>query len=327
MERLVVGVDLGGTHIRAVLANEQGRILDRAQVRTYAAEGLPAVLDRIITTVRRVAEGVPGVAAVGIGAPGPIDSRSGVVSNPPNLPGWVNVPLGRIVEETVGIPTFLGNDANVAALGEFAFGAGKDVQHLIYITVSTGVGGGIIVDGKLLEGQRGAAGEVGHMVVEPGGPLCSCGGYGHLEALVSGTAIGRQACEAIEAGRWSIATELACDNPNGVTARIITEAAKQHDELALELLAQAGRRLGYAVINLVHLFNPQMVAIGGGVSVAGEHLLGPMREVVLDGLMPVFKQDLQMVTASLGTDAGIFGTVALALQGAEQLASTRLLQD
>lgn len=317
-ETRVVGVDLGGTHIRAVLADERGRILKRREVRTLAAEGLPAVLDRIIATVREVCAGEP-IATIGIGAPGPIDSAAGLVSTPPNLPGWVNVPLGIIVQEAVGIPTFLGNDANVAALGEFAFGAGKDVQHLIYITVSTGVGGGVIVAGMPLEGQRGAAGEIGHTIVEPEGPVCSCGGRGHLEALVSGTAIGRQAREEIAAGRASLATELARDNPNGVTARIITQAAERGDALALELLARAGRRLGYAVTNLVHIFNPQMVAIGGGVSVAGENLLGPMRETVLEGVMPVFTEDLQMVRASLGTDAGIYGALALALRGAETL--------
>jgi glucokinase len=315
-ETRVIGVDLGGTHVRGVVADEQGRFLDRCEVRTLAAEGLEAVLGRITSVVRELCAREPRVSAIGIGAPGPIDSRAGVVSTPPNLPGWVDVPLGRILQEAVGLPTFLGNDANLAALGEFEYGAGRDVRHLIYITVSTGVGGGIVVDGRLLEGQRGAAGEVGHMVVEPGGPLCSCGGYGHLEALVSGTAIGRQAREALQAGRSSLATELARGNPTGVTARVITEAGKQGDALAVELLTRAGRRLGLAVINLVHLFNPQMVAIGGGVSVAGELLLGPMREVVLDGVMPVFKEDLQLVPASLGRDVGLFGAVALALRGA-----------
>ncbi len=320
-EMRVIGIDLGGTHIRGVAADEQGRFLHRREVRTLAWEGLPAVLERIVGVVRDLCDLEPNACAVGIGAPGPIDSEMGVVTTPPNLPGWVNVPLGRIVREAVGLPTFLGNDANLAALGEFEYGAGKDVQHLIYITVSTGVGGGIIVGGKLLEGQRGAAGEVGHMVVEPEGPLCSCGGYGHLEALVSGTAIGRQAREALADGRTSIAIELAKGNPGGVTARIITDAARQNDDLAVELLAQAGRKLGYAVISLVHLFNPQMIAIGGGVSVAGERLLGPMREVVLDGVMPVFKEDLQMVPASLGRDVGLFGAVALGLRGAATLAA------
>ncbi|MEJ7652303.1 MAG: ROK family protein [Chloroflexia bacterium] len=147
----VVGVDLGGTHIRAVLADAGGNFLARHEVRTLAQEGLDAVLNTIVSTVQAVCDGTPNVAAIGIGAPGPIDSTDGVVSTPPNLPGWVDVPLGRIVEERVGVPTVLANDANLAALGEFTYGAGRNVRHLVYITVSTGVGGGAIIDGELVE--------------------------------------------------------------------------------------------------------------------------------------------------------------------------------
>lgn len=311
---LVVGVDLGGTQVRAVLGDTHGKLLERHEVNTNASEGLAAVLDRIVGAVQIVREGRSGIAAVGIGAPGPINFETGVVSTPPNLPGWVNVPLAQIVKERTGLPAFLGNDANLAALGEFTYGAGKYVQHLIYITVSTGVGGGVIVDGELLEGRRGAAGEIGHMVVEPEGPKCSCGGLGHLEALVSGTSLARQANEAIAGGRATRMTEIAKTSPTGLTARVVTDAAQEGDELAVELVERAGRRLGYAVINLVHVFNPQMVTIGGGVTSAGELLLAPMRAVVLDGVMPVFKEDLQMVPASLGRDAGLWGAVALAIR-------------
>lgn len=314
----VVGVDLGGTQIRAVLADERGNLLRRLGCDTLASEGPAAVLDRIVAAVREVTAGASGVASIGIGAPGPIDSSAGVVTTPPNLPGWSNVPLGSIVEQSTGIPAVLGNDANLAALGEFTFGAGREVQHLIYITVSTGVGGGIIIAGRLLEGQRGAAGEVGHMVVEPGGPLCNCGGHGHLEALVSGTAIGRQAREAVASGAPTMLADLARGNVEGITARTVTEAATLGDTLAIELLTHAGRRLGYAVTNLVHLFNPQMVAIGGGVANAGALLLKPMRDTVLAGreLLPVFKEDLKLVPASLGRDVGLYGAVALALREA-----------
>jgi len=314
----VVGVDLGGTHIRAVLADAGGNFLARHEVRTLAQEGLDAVLDRIVLTVQAVCAGTPNVAAIGIGAPGPIDSTDGVVSTPPNLPGWVDVPLGRIVEERVGVPTVLANDANLAALGEFTYGAGRNVRHLVYITVSTGVGGGAIIDGELVEGYRGAAGEVGHTIVELDGPVCSCGKRGHLEALVSGTAIGRQARAAVAAGRQSVIPALAEGNPNGVTARIATQAAFQGDELALELFERAGSTLGRSVVNVIHILNPEMVAIGGGVSTAGEFLLGPMREVVMEELMPVFKEDLQLVVASLGRDVGLYGAVALAVRNAVQ---------
>lgn len=304
----VIGIDLGGTLIRGVLADGAGQFLERRETETHAHQGPAAVVARIVSMVNELR--TDAVAAIAVGAPGPIDSGAGVVTDPPNLPAWKNVPLASRVQAEIGVPAYLGNDANLAALGEFTFGAGRDVRHLIYMTVSTGVGGGIIVDGVLLEGQRGAGGEVGHMIVQPGGPRCSCGGYGHLESLVSGTAIARQAREALASGRTSSLTGAS----GNVTARRVAYAAAAGDALAMELLHQAGRNLGYAVTSLVHLFNPQMVAIGGGVSQAGELLMSPVRETVLGGLMPVFREDLQLVRASLGRDVGLYGAVALALR-------------
>ena len=300
--------------MRAVLADEHGNLLKRAQVDTLAHEGLHAVVGRIAALIKEVSAGAPGVAAVGIGAPGPIDSKAGVVSEAPNLPGWVDVPLARIIRDRLGLTAYLANDATLAALGEFTYGAGEAVRHLIYITVSTGVGGGIVIDGQLLEGQRGAAGEIGHIVVEPEGPLCGCGGRGHLEALISGTAIASQARAAVSSGERSLVLELAGRHPDAITAWLVTAAAQEGDPLAIGLLAAAGRRLGYAMINLIHIFNPQMVAVGGGVANAGDLLLGPAREIVAGGLMPVFKEDLAIVPASLGGDAGLYGGIALALQ-------------
>ena len=309
-DRPVIGVDLGGTLIRAALSNRRGEIVDRREIRTLADEGVSAVLDRIIGLVEALHEQSPGVSAVGIGCPGPLDSRSGVVYSPPAFPGWHDVPLARMVQERTGILSSVGNDANVAALGEFEYGAGRGVRHLVYITVSTGVGGGVIVDGLLLEGRRGFAGEIGHTILEPEGPLCGCGGRGHVEALASGTAIARQAREALDGGRESIIGEIAGDE--GVTARTVAEAAERGDELGRELIRIAGHWLGYAMINMVHLFNPQVIVIGGGVSQSGELLLEPMRETLFDGLMPVFGEDLRIVPPGLGVDAGLYGAVALA---------------
>lgn len=313
-DTLVVGVDLGGTQIRAVLADAHGKFLRRMRTETLAAEGKEAVLARIVTAIREVADGVEcRIAGVGIGAPGPIDSRNGLVSTPPNLPGWRDVPLGHIVTSATGFPTFLANDANAAALGEFTYGSGKHINHLVYITVSTGVGGGIVVGGKVLEGAYGAGGEVGHMVIEAGGPRCPCGGRGHLEALIAGPALARQAAKALEDGRRSAIKCIAPRYGPAITARSVTEAAMQGDELARELLTTAGRRLGYAIANLVHVFNPEMVAIGGGVSNAGELLLRPARNVADEELMPVFKEGLEIVPVSLGADAGLYGAAALVL--------------
>lgn len=311
----VVGVDLGGTHIRAVLCDEDGNFVRRTHIETLAEEGLEPVLGRIIEAIRYVIEGETSIAGVGVGAPGPIDSGAGVVSTPPNLPGWKDVPLGRIIQERTGVPAFLANDGNAAAMGEFAYGAGRETTHMVYITVSTGVGGGIIIDGKLLEGARGAAGEVGHMVIEPWGAKCPCGGNGHLEALVAGPAIARQAKAAVEQGRRSIIPDIARRTGRSITARSVSMAAMEGDELALELLTTAGRRLGIGLANIAHAFNPQMIVIGGGVSNAGDLLLGPAKQVALEELMPVFKVDLRIVPASLGADAGLYGAAAVALEG------------
>ena len=306
----VVGVDLGGTYIRAALADEGGALLERRKVETLAREGVEAVVGRIVWAVEEVSE--PNVAALGICSPGPLSSRTGIVYSPPNLYGWSDVPLAGMLEDRLGIPVFLGNDANAAALGEFAYGAGRGYRHVIYITVSTGVGGGIISDGRLLEGQRGAAGEVGHVIVEPGGPLCGCGNRGCLEALISGTAIARQAREALAAGRESAIGSLAETDPHGVTAEVVVRAAREGDGLAGELLETAGRRLGTALLGLVHVFDPQVIVVGGGVTNAGELLMKPARDAMFAGLMPIFKEGLEVVPPELGADAGLYGAVALA---------------
>jgi len=307
----VIGVDLGGTYIRAVLADGRDVFVERHRAMTLAKEGASAVLDRIAGMVIDLSSRVGQVAAVGIASPGPLNAKTGVVYSPPAFPDWRDVPLVRLMHERTGLPFFLGNDANVAALGEFDYGAGRGFRHLIYITVSTGIGGGVIVDGHLLEGQKGAAGEVGHMVMEQDGPLC---GHGCLEALASGTAIARQAREALASGRESAIGSLA--GADDITAEVVAGAAKEGDGLGVELIRAAGRRLGHGMINLVHVFNPQVVVIGGGVTNAGELLLEPMRETVSAGLMSVFKEDLAILLPGLGADAGLYGAVALARRGA-----------
>lgn len=311
----VIGVDLGGTYLRAALADKEGKILLTRRVRTLADEGRDAVLDRLISLLEELkhqADG--GVEAVGIGSPGPLDPKAGMVRNAPTLPGWIDVPLTRIVEERVGIPVSLGNDANAAALGELAYGAGKGARHLIYLTISTGIGGGFVVDGRLVEGQRGAAGEVGHMVVEPGGPICSCGGLGHLEAVASGTAIARQGREAVAAGKETLIASLSSGDRKDITAELVHQAALTGDSLAADLLGLAGRRLGYALVSLAHLFNPEVIVLGGGVTNTGDFFWTPIREVLDQGLMPVLGEDLTLKSSVLGDDAGLYGAAALALR-------------
>lgn len=308
----LMGIDLGGTHIRVALANQHGIILTRRRVRTPVAEGRAAIMSCLIGLVEQLGSEVSELTAIGVGAPGLVDMQAGSIKHAPTLPGWRDVSLAHMLRERMGVPVFLANDASLAALGEYTYGAGKGLQHFLYLTVSTGIGAGIIVDGQLVLGLHGSAGEVGHMIVEPGGAICACGGRGHLETLASGTAIARLAREALATGQQSLLQQQQESGPTGITAADIAQAAEQGDALALDLLKNAGRYLGYAVINLVHLFNPQMIAIGGGVSSANELVFGPMREVVYTGLMPAFQRDFQLVKATLGDDAGIIGAIEFA---------------
>lgn len=310
---LVVAIDLGGTRIRAALVNGKGEILERRSQLTLADEGRDSVIARLIAVAREVINlrGSKDISAVGVGAPGPLDHRTGVIASAPNLPGWYNVPLRDIVQAELGLPVLLGNDANLAGLGEGTYGAGKGVCNLVYITVSTGIGGGIIVDGQMLLGERGLAAEVGHMSVEAFGPECACGNIGCLEALASGTSIARRANELIAAGA---ATDMAALIPDGgeATAEIVVEAAREGDGVALEIMETAGYYLGVGVVNLLHLFNPKMVIIGGGVSNAAHLLFDSVHKVVAQRAMPPYREGLVITSAALGDDAGLLGAAALA---------------
>lgn len=327
----VLGMDLGGTYLRAALADKEGKVLAKRRVQTLAHEGRDAVLNRIVTLLKEVErEAHRDVAAVGLAAPGPLDPKAGVVRNAPTLPGWVDVPLTRIVEERVGVPAILANDASAAALGEFAYGAGRGARHLVYLTISTGIGGGFVVDSELLEGQKGAAGEAGHVIVDPEGPRCSCGGRGHLEAVASGTAVGRQAREAIGAGEGTLLKDLSDGEPERVTSELVHKAALAGDRFSAGLLGAAGRNVGYALVGFVHLFNPEVIVLGGGVTNAGGFFWDPLREVLGEGLMPVFGEGLRLEKSSLEDAAGLYGAAALALhavRGAEAVLAPGLEAD
>jgi glucokinase len=245
---------------------------------------------------------------LGAGAPGPLDPATGVVFEPPNLEGWRDVPLAALLAEAIGIPAFIENDANAAAVGEAWVGAGAGVSDLIYITVSTGIGGGLIFGGELYHGTSGTAGEIGHMTIEPDGPTCTCGRRGHLEILASGTAIGRMATEAVVAGRPSTLSAL----PRGeITAAAVAEAAAAGDVLAIEVYARAGGYIGVAAASLVNVLNPQMIVFGGGVSKAGELLLAPVRQAVRERAFERPAEAVRIVPVALGDDVGVVGVAAV----------------
>jgi glucokinase len=316
-ERLVVGIDLGGTKISTALVDNAGRVIAYDYRETHASEGPEAVIGRMLDAARGVmtrAGVTPAqVAAVGIGAPGPLDIDAGVVVAPPNLPGWDYVPLRQLVEDALGITTFLENDANAAALGEHRFGAGRGTAHMIYVTVSTGIGGGLILDGKLYHGADGMAGEIGHVTIMPYGPHCGCGNRGCLEALASGTAIARQARESVVRGVPTLMADLAGGDAKRITAKLVAEAASQGDVEAQEILAEAMNYLGIGMANLVDLFNPQLIVIGGGLTNIGEALFGPVRRAIDRRALRSLAQRVRVVPAALGDKVGVLGAAAVAL--------------
>jgi glucokinase len=314
---LFIGIDLGGTKIGTALVDAEGQILARDFRKTQAAGGLQAVVNRMVDAAYRVM-GQAGVApsqitAIGVGAPGPIDAKAGLVTSPPNLPGWRNVPLKKLVEEALDIPTFLENDANAAALGEHLFGAGRGTKNMIYVTASTGVGGGFILDGQIYDGATGAAGEIGHMTVLPRGPHCGCGNRGCLEALASGTAIAREGKELVVRGVPTLITELAEGDPDRVSAKLVAQTAEQGDVEAQEIIADAMTYLGVGMASLVNLFNPELIVIGGGLTNMGEGLFGPVRRIIDRRAFRASAEAVKVVPAQLGDEVGILGAAAVAM--------------
>jgi glucokinase len=314
---LVIGIDLGGTKISTALVDSDGKIIAQDYRETQAIAGPQVVVGRALDSAREVmaqaAVEQSQVAAVGIGAPGSVDIKTGVVVAPPNLPGWDRVPLRQLVEDGLGIKAFLENDANAAALGEHRLGAGRGTEHMIYVTVSTGIGGGLILDGRLYHGVSGMAGEIGHITVMPYGPLCGCGNRGCLEALASGTAIAREARERVVRGVPTLMADLAEGDLERITAKLVAEAARQGDVEAQEIIDQAMRYLGVGMANLANLFNPQLIVIGGGLTNIGELLFGPVRRVVDQRAFRAQSQALRIVRAELGDDVGVLGAAAVAL--------------
>ena len=312
----VIAVDLGGTQLRAALCTPDGTIHQRVSKKTRARRGPEAVLERIGQTIEQIwpqlEQGRAPVRAIGISAPGPLDPFKGVVLSSPNLPGWDNLPLRDIVSGRFEVPVCVGNDANLAALGEHRFGAGRGYDDMIYMTISTGIGGGIIAGGRLFLGHKGLAGEIGHTVLQPNGPQCGCGNRGCLEALASGTAIGHQAQTLAASGRAPAILAAAQGDATQVSAQSVGLAAAQGDKVALRLLRQAGRHIGIAIANLMHLFNPQCFVLGGGVTQAGELLFKPIRRTAQRNVqVPQYAEGVEIVPAALGDDVGLLGALAL----------------
>ncbi|MBI4493248.1 MAG: ROK family protein [Chloroflexi bacterium] len=306
---LALAVDLGGTRFRVGLVHAGGRVVYRSSHATQAEEGPDRVIERVVAALREAQTHLHAgqfARGVGVAAPGPLDPGSGVVFSAPNMPGWKDVPLKALLEQALGLHAVVGNDANLAALGEARFGAGRGHAHLVYLTISTGVGSGILVDGKLLVGSQGLAGEAGHTTIALDGPACKCGNRGCLETLASGTAIANRARELLAQGRPS----LLSAQQSRLTAQTVGAAAQQGDPLAREVLLGAARALGAGIVNLVHLFNPTLVILGGGVTQAGDLWWEAVRGTVDQCAMPAFRRNLRVVAAVLGDDMGLLGAGA-----------------
>lgn len=313
LEKMIVGVDLGGSKINAILADSCGNILRQELKDTLAQEGPDEVITRVIECIKQVASGAD-IASIGIGAAGACDVATGVITLSPNLPGWHNIPLKDILQREFDLPVYLENDATVAALGEHYFGGAVDIANLVYLCVGTGIGGGIMIDGQLYHGASGSAGEIGHMTIDINGPRCSCGNIGCWETFASGTALAREAVKQIKAGAQTSILNFADGELQKVSAQRVFLAAQEGDPLANELISQTAYYLGVGLVNIVNIFNPQLILIGGGLSRMGRLLLEPATKVVRDRAYDLPAAAVRIELARLGADAEALGGVALVLQ-------------
>jgi glucokinase len=311
----IIAVDFGGTNIRAAyFPSSQPPPTSQNKKAALASEGPDAVITRLIQAIEsQVPEGADEFK-IGIAAPGPLDPRKGVVISSPNLAGWTDIPLRDQLSEHFGVPVFLGNDANLAALGEWRFGAGQGTDNMIYLTISTGIGGGVIADGRLLLGARGLAGELGHLTLDSNGPICGCGVKGHIEAIAAGPAIARNATAQLDAGHLSSLKETLSAQGE-ITSADVGKAAQAGDELALAVIEEAGFQIGHHLADLAHAFNPEVFILGGGVSLLGDLLFEPIRHSLREHIMdPAYLDGVRVLPAALGDDAGLVGAMVLASQ-------------
>ena len=311
MKKYVIGVDLGGTKISTAISTIEGNILANVLLPTKAEEGEAAVLGRIVQSIDEVIVGsstsIDEIEAIGIGSPGPLDAKKGIIITTPNLP-FKNYNLVQPLKEKYNIPVYLDNDANAAAIGEYMFGAGKGKNSIVYFTVSTGVGGGAVLDGKVYRGHTSNALEIGHTTVDPNGPRCNCGNLGCLEAMSSGTAIAKKGKEAV-----STNVETSLKKHDTVTSYEVFKEAEAGDEVAKDIIDNALTYLGIGVANAIATFDPEMIIIGGGVSKAGDIVFDTVKKVVNKRCFKSMAESCEIVPAGLGSDAGVVGAVALAI--------------
>lgn len=308
-----IGIDVGGTNVKIALVNDKGGIVYSNSIPTRAEMGYEYTVNSMKDAIRELLKETNSqskdIEGMGFGFPGQIDCQKGVVRLAPNIPGWVDVPIAEIMQKEFKITTKVDNDVRCAALGELNFGAGKGCQNLVCITVGTGIGSGLIVNGKLVRGASNAAGEIGHIKLDmTGGPLCGCGDRGCLEAFASGPSIVAMAEEYIKGGKSTKYRELA--NPD-ITPYIVSVAAQQGDAVAKRIFTIIGEYIGIGLASVVNLLNPEKIIIGGGVAAAGDILLNPIKETLVKRAMPISGAAVEVVPAQLGNTAGVIGASLL----------------
>ena len=311
--RVIVGVDLGGTNIVVGgVPEDGGAVYALASERTPVQLGAEAVVQVIVRMIQTCVEGTrrqaPGadVVGVGIGAPGPLDTKRGIVIFAPNL-SWHNMPLRDRIADAVRLPTTLDNDANCAVLGEWWQGAARGARFVVGLTIGTGVGGGIVLDGQLFHGAADVAGEIGHTSIDLNGRRCKCGNYGCIEAYASGPAIAARAVEGLEAGATSRLAEYVKGDLSAIDAQVVYQASRDGDDFAQEVVRDTARFLGATIASVVNILNPEVVVICGGVTLAGEQLFAPLREEVRRRAFKPAVAACRIVPGSLTGTAGVYG--------------------
>jgi glucokinase len=306
-----LGIDLGGTNIKSGVVDDLGRSISSVSVETHADRGPEAGLATLAEAGRRAVEAsgltLQEIAAVGLGSPGTMDLSAGMLLDPPNLPGWTNLPIRRLLCDRLGKPTILQNDASAAAFGEFWVGAGRDSRSLVLFTLGTGIGGGIVQDGRLIEGQHSHGAECGHIVIQmDGGRPCSCGASGHLEGYASATSLVKRAREELEVTRESVLREVE------LSSKTIADAARDGDPLAKRLMTDTARYLAVGAVTLMHTIDPEVVLFGGGMIAAGEWFLAEIQRHVRALAFPIPAAKTRIAFAELGGDAGYIGAAGCA---------------
>jgi glucokinase len=308
---LAIGIDLGGSHLGIGLMDPNGEIHDHEEIQIDNMAPPEVTLKIVADNVERIKGKHGNICGVGIGLPGNHDSDKGICRFSPNFPKWHNVEVTPFLSKACSLPFFMLNDVRVATLGELHYGAGKGVKNLVMIAIGTGIGGGVVVNGKLIIGREEGAGEIGHITIDPNGPLCNCGNFGCLEAFASGPVISAKGAEAIIRKRPTRLREKI-QSLEEINPKVIAEAAHEGDVVALQILEEAGKAIGIGIASLAVTLNPEQFILGGGVALAGEPLFAPIRKEVNRRLHILPAEAVSIVPASLGTRAGFIGAATYA---------------